>query len=522
MEVMKPNTRLLTISVQSDNPPVEIGYSDYSSCSRSATGKWRHILENYGSDEVRMVLSPGKLGPSSFHRVLCESNTDGTPFWHHLKVVVTLDGKTVFCHRVSPADSHGIVFEPTDSPLHMDFDNGTDEWLVAAFRWRGFEWRPKSLDVPADFQFDPAKLVIPYFHFPIDYDGAEQTVLVRDDAIRYDGRATAMCAASPEYEIYAKFTGASFLVLTRNGLRPCPKLMSGGDWALLLSNSPQFADQCDWAKMSHHAWARLLCDQPQFAERCDQWSAFNGENWADILSRQPQFVDKCDWSKMTGSDWANLLRKLPRFADRCHAWHLFGSRDWSSLLSEQPQFADKCDWGKIDGYDWKDLLIKQPQFADKGDWAKLSDWMWPSLLLRQPQFAGKFDWTTLNGRFLAMLLSRQPQFADKCDWTKLDDDDWELLLLTHPEVDPDWPLTRADKERIAQIKKRMGLSRGEEKGTNSSKPCRPRMSSSMAPRPVSSAALAKNGETRDGEARDTLANNGEARDGEGRDSEGLR
>ena len=34
------------------------------------------------------------------------------------------------------------------------------------------------------------------------------------------------------------------------------------------------------------------------------------------MALQPQFADKCDWSKLSWADWERLLKMQPQFADR--------------------------------------------------------------------------------------------------------------------------------------------------------------------------------------------------------------
>ena len=97
----------------------------------------------------------------------------------------------------------------------------------------------------------------------------------------------------------------------------------------------QFADDCDWNKLTGNDWAWLLCEQLQFAEFCN-WEKLDGYNWSGLLRDQPQFAEFCNWKKLNGQNWFWLLRK-------------------------QPQFSNKCDWNKLDSNNWTDLLNCQPQ-----------------------------------------------------------------------------------------------------------------------------------------------------------------
>ena len=82
-------------------------------------------------------------------------------------------------------------------------------------------------------------------------------------------------------------------------------------WALRRGYS-QFAEHCDWNKLSGDYWASLLRAQPRFAEHCD-WDKLNGWNWSSLLRNQPRFAEHCDWDKLNGGDWGYLLRVQPQF-----------------------------------------------------------------------------------------------------------------------------------------------------------------------------------------------------------------
>ena len=59
----------------------------------------------------------------------------------------------------------------------------------------------------------------------------------------------------------------------------------------------------------------LLRKHPEFADRC-QWERLSGWNWRDLLKKQPMFADRCDWKKLSGEDWDDLLGYQPQFADK--------------------------------------------------------------------------------------------------------------------------------------------------------------------------------------------------------------
>lgn len=55
---------------------------------------------------------------------------------------------------------------------------------------------------------------------------------------------------------------------------------------------------------------------------------------------QPQFAEHCDWTKLTGDDWTGLLQVQPQLADKCD-WEKLSAWEWKRLLSDQPQFAEQ-------------------------------------------------------------------------------------------------------------------------------------------------------------------------------------
>jgi len=55
----------------------------------------------------------------------------------------------------------------------------------------------------------------------------------------------------------------------------------------------------------------------------------------NLLEKQPQFADKCDWNKLSGYDWTHLLANQPQFADKCD-WSKLDEYDWKNLLDVQP------------------------------------------------------------------------------------------------------------------------------------------------------------------------------------------
>ena len=84
------------------------------------------------------------------------------------------------------------------------------------------------------------------------------------------------------------------------------------------------------ASLTGIEWAQLLCEHPELADECD-WTAFDGNAWHCLLCRQPQFADRCDWS--FAKEWNKAQQPGSCEPGR---WY------WVTLLACQPQFADKC------------------------------------------------------------------------------------------------------------------------------------------------------------------------------------
>lgn len=245
------------------------------------------------------------------------------------------------------------------------------------------------------------------------------------------------------------------------------EMMSGGDWADLLSRAPQFAATCPWEKLDGKDWAKVLKEQPQMAVMCP-WEKLGSWDWAHLLGYQPQFADKCPWEALDGLAWLQLLRVSLRFVDRCPwkklsfglcvllseqpqlaghiAWEELNGSAWVELLRDFPQFEDKCPWNKFDGDDWVCLL---PWEEDKCPWEKLESRHWARLLGSWPEYSDKCPWkqlaTDLDGESWAVLICDQPQFADKCPWEKLRSRDWAVLLANQPQF-----ADRCPWEKIAE------------------------------------------------------------------------
>ena len=209
--------------------------------------------------------------------------------------------------------------------------------------------------------------------------------------------------------------------------RPSMEMMSGRDWADLLSRAPQFADTCPWEKMDGKDWAKLLQKQPQMAVMCP-WEKLDGRDWAHLLGHQPQFEGKCPWEDLDGVAWVELLGASLRFVAQCPWKKLdFGL---TGLLTAHPQLANHCAWRELGGSAWADLLRDCPQFTDKCPWDTFDGDDWVCLL---PWAEEKCPWERLESRHWAMLLAYWPEYADRCPWEKMGEEDFRDLLACQPQ-----------------------------------------------------------------------------------------
>lgn len=65
-------------------------------------------------------------------------------------------------------------------------------------------------------------------------------------------------------------------------------------------------------------WAKEVKNEVKRQERIRDivLESYDGKDWAGLLREHPEFADKCDWSKLTDEDWSTLLEKQPQFADK--------------------------------------------------------------------------------------------------------------------------------------------------------------------------------------------------------------
>ena len=91
-------------------------------------------------------------------------------------------------------------------------------------------------------------------------------------------------------------------------------------WELLLvAKSPDFAAEFlpRYQNMLKE-WDKKIEDYNKWLTDIDNaiTKTYDGKAWVDLLCEHPEFADKCDWSKLTDEDWSKLLEKQPQFADK--------------------------------------------------------------------------------------------------------------------------------------------------------------------------------------------------------------
>lgn len=105
-------------------------------------------------------------------------------------IQVRLDDEIVFERLLDFSKPEGLVFEDRGPLYDENEDPGDGWWLYGAERWAGVTWSPWTMEVPDDFQFDPGKLAIPFYHARID-DESEPRLVFRPREISYDGHKAA-------------------------------------------------------------------------------------------------------------------------------------------------------------------------------------------------------------------------------------------------------------------------------------------------------------------------------------------
>ena len=228
--------------------------------------------------------------------------------------------------------------------------------------------------------------------------------------------------------------------------------LSGKEWSMLLRRLPQYADKCDWGKLYEQATVKVEFECGGCCGECEdcgnQADCRRGyyeepfDCWRVLLLAQPQFADRCDWARlsMTDMEWTRLLSSRPQLAN-----YLTGEA-WTLVITKNPDMANSSNLVKLSGKDWAVLLARRPEFADKCPYEKLS---FPEIVRLfvsaheaiKPHFdvdecfsqAKESDWDALPCDEWIQLLERHPKYADKCDFERFSGEETMRLLLSMPQ-----------------------------------------------------------------------------------------
>ena len=284
--------------------------------------------------------------------------------------------------------------------------------------------------------------------------------------------------------------------------------LDGKLWALLLRDLPQYAEKCDWGKLYEPATVKVefeggccgICGACGYQVDCRR-GYFEKPFccWLVLLQSQPQFADKCDWARlsMTGMEWSRLLSCQPQLSNYLtgEAWSLvitnnpdmadsstlakLSGKDWAVLLSHRPEFANKCPYEKLSFTEIVRLFTTVPKAikpycdvdkyfsqAKESDWAALSCADWIKLLTRNLAYicnynlANKCNYKSFSGEETMRFLLSLPWFAKYCDINKLyeeigEDDNRHVCfaeLLLKGGKDAIWGKRRFPHNRLSSIK----------------------------------------------------------------------
>ena len=133
---------------------------------RGILGKIFHIQvipEELPCELGRVNLKPGEVLTYDPYGVIGNADVyaDGTP--GGTKLVVRLDGETLVEQEIDFSNPQGLAFvDQGDLFDETPPENG--QWLYGASVKEEFTWSGWVMEVPADFSFDPGKLVVPFVH----------------------------------------------------------------------------------------------------------------------------------------------------------------------------------------------------------------------------------------------------------------------------------------------------------------------------------------------------------------------
>lgn len=232
-------------------------------------------------------------------------------------------------------------------------------------------------------------------------------------------------------------------------------ILTGLEWAQLLCEHPELADQCDWTAFDGDAWHCLLCEQPQFAKRYD-WSfvaewrrpgmpgmcAPSTWYWETLLAKQPQFADKCDDKSNLAAHERRWLREHCRNGREKYR---FGRRGKMRALyvKAAPESAAQCRVNDFTAEDWIAFLetvdAVPEAILEKCPVEKFKHHEWCSLLRSLPTvpeiWLRKCPWDSFGGDIWADILSAmdRERYLEHCPWEKFGEEDWRYILYFHPE-----------------------------------------------------------------------------------------
>lgn len=231
--------------------------------------------------------------------------------------------------------------------------------------------------------------------------------------------------------------------------------LTGLEWAQLLCEHPELADQCDWTAFDGNAWHCLLCEQPQFAGRCDwsfaaEWEmpgrpgscAPSDWYWETLLARQPQFASRCNAKRHADQGERRRLREYCRNGAKKHG---FGRRGKMRALYVKavPKSASGCRVDDFTAEDWLAFLetvgAVPEEILEKCPAGKFKDCEWCALLTSLPTVPDillrKCPWNRFSGGIWADILSAKDsgRYVGHCPWEKFGEEEWRHILYYHPE-----------------------------------------------------------------------------------------
>ena len=238
-------------------------------------------------------------------------------------------------------------------------------------------------------------------------------------------------------------------LLQNNG--KTPEELSDFDLADYLIEHPERTDCVRFDRMNSEAWTKLLSHRPEFADKCNFYK-LSKESASTLICRYPEWI----WRfRSKPLDWGMILSERPELIDFCPSPGRLAAHSWVRILSNQPQLESYCPWHKLDGRDWAVLLKKQICFADRCPWEKQSFfmplkgtfsaqdeavWQVPLLCHREVILHYRPDWkkyddvSLLNEFQLVAILLNMPGTIEKYDLNILSNCAWMRLLLRHPDL----------------------------------------------------------------------------------------